>query len=123
MFLNKAGLDIRISSTGERYSYSKRWPSHPLFQPVTINSEISLLLQMSEIGDNNQRLNRRCLAWNEKRFKAGGVGCSRKPRDQTNTLFPTPSSYIRAIVKHVLHERPLCLGLKYNLHKLILSIV
>jgi hypothetical protein len=39
---------------------------------------------------------------------AGGVGVSRKPENQTNTLLPMPSSYIRAIVKHVLHERPLC---------------
>ncbi len=36
--------------------------------------------------------------------KAGGVGISRKPGDQTNTLLLTPGSGTRTIVKHVLQE-------------------
>ena len=51
-----------------------------------------------EVGFRNAR--------REQSFKAGGVGFSRKPVDQTDTLLLAPGSRTRAIVKHGLQELP-----------------
>ncbi len=42
----------------------------------------------------------------EQNFKESGVGFSRKPEDQTDTLLIAPGSRTRTVVKHVLQELP-----------------
>jgi hypothetical protein len=66
---------------------------------------------LGEIANNNQRLNRQFLRWDEMRvrsfffgFKPGGSGFSRKSEGQTDVLLLRPGFKIRAIVKHVLQE-------------------
>jgi hypothetical protein len=39
-------------------------------------------------------------------FKPGGVGISKNPEDQTDTLLLKPGSRTRAIIKHVLMQHP-----------------
>jgi hypothetical protein len=67
-------------------------------------------LVVREIANNNQRLNREFLRWNEIRVKSfffgikhDGVGIARKPEDQKDTLLLAPGSRTRALVKHVLN--------------------
>ena len=43
MFLNKAGLDIRVSFTGERYFHSKWWPAQVMQIPSEIVNPLSPL--------------------------------------------------------------------------------
>jgi len=64
-----------------------------------------------EIANNNKRLSRQSLRWNEMRvrsfffgIKPGGGGFSRRFGDQTDTLLLTPGSRTQAIVNHVLKQ-------------------
>ena len=49
----------------------------------------------------------------EQNFKAGGVGFSRKPEDQTDTLLLASGFNTRAIVKHVHRNVPLLEATSY----------
>jgi len=70
-------------------------PLYTHFQLAIISSLTNAGMNISrgEIANSNKRLNRECLAWNEMRagaffdIKAGGVGLSRKPGDQTKNFF------------------------------------
>jgi hypothetical protein len=48
-------------------------------------------MKISEATNTNKMVNRQCLTWNEKSFKAGGVGISKKPVGQKkNSLDNSP---------------------------------